>query len=1397
MLFLGLAFFVNMDTAAADPGVIYVNVSSGNDAWTGQSQFVNGTNGPKKTISGGTTAVTANGIVNIANGTYTGASNRGITITKNMTIKGQSKDGTIINGSNNRIFIINSGVKVSLLNLTITNGRASNSNGGAIQNNGGNLTINNCNLKNSFATRTTGSNNVSGGAIYNTGILNVVGSTFTNNYALSGTSNNAQGGAIYSTGTLIITNSTFSGNYVNSSSGTAADEGGALWSTGISNITNSNFINNRATDGGAILNGNAMNITSSNFTNNTATDDGGAIANGNEVVPGGTVVIKNSNFINNTGVYGGAIWNTAIMTITNSTLRNNTAKYGGAVRTWGTLNMTSNTIVDNTVTSGGNGAAVSVRSGTANVNFNIIMGNTGSYEVYLESGSLNASNNVWNSTNQGNVNITTWLVLRLTSSPVNVLTGGSSTITADLNHDQNGVYYDPADGHIPDGIPITFTTNLGTINSAVMNNGTASVIFNVGYVPGVATITATTNGYTNNTTVTVSSLANVRINQTVNTPVNVGDKVTFLVTATNNGPNTATNINIRDIIPAGLTGVVVTPSLGTYNSTTGIWTIPSLLNGSSAILNITGTVSASMAGIITNNTATEISQTENNTQLPTNTVGVYTKKANVVLSQTVNSPVNVGGNVTYIVWATNNGPDNATNIIINNVLQSGLSGVSYTPSVGSYSNGVWTIPSLANGSSATLTITGIATSSMAGTNITNTATRTGQTEYNDMPNSSSANLYTKKANVVLNQTGSYNKNNVTFIVTAINNGPDNATEINIQDLIPAGLTGVILNPSVGTYNSTTGIWNIPLLANGTMATLNITGTVNTSGFVKNVANRISQAEYDSEYSESILNVHVPYVNLFVTNYPWNSGVYTYDYKQQIVMLAQVNNLGNSTATGIVVKYVVGRAFKVVSYSLIQPGNLTFDEATNTFTWAIDRLDGGNNTPMGSYASFSVLLESLRSGSGGSDFSLNSTIVGCDQNNTGATKTRVRNLIINPAADIAVNQTVNNTNPQQGDYVTITVKVKNNGPSTATGITITDLLPNGLYVGSLDSNTGVNCSSGSYYLSNGNWTINSLNNGSEVTLTIIARVDAISGSQITNRAYKSNSTLYDWNTGNDANIIAIDVGSNRNTSNTNVNLFVTNYPWNSGVYTYDYKQQIVMLAQVNNLGNSTATGIVVKYVVGRAFKVVSYSLIQPGNLTFDEATNTFTWAIDRLDGGNNTPMGSYASFSVLLESLRSGSGGSDFSLNSTIVGCDQNNTGATKTRVRNLIINPAADIAVNQTVNNTNPQQGDYVTITVKVKNNGPSTATGITITDLLPNGLYVGSLDSNTGVNCSSGSYYLSNGNWTINSLNNGSEVTLTIIARVDAISGSQITNRAYKSNSTLYDWNTGNDANEINILVK
>ena len=259
-----------------------------------------------------------------------------------------------------------------------------------------------------------------------------------------------------------------------------------------------------------------------------------------------------------------------------------------------------------------------------------------------------------------------------------------------------------------------------------------------------------------------------------------------------------------------------------------------------------------------------------------------------------------------------------------------------------------------------------------------------------------------------------------------------------------------------------------------------------------------------------------------------------------------------------------------------------------------------------------MLESLKPGSGTPDFSCNSTIISSDQNNTGTTTTKIRNLIINPAADIQVTQTINNTNPHQGDYVTITINTTNNGPSTANGINITDLIPTGLYLGSTDPNTSYTTTQGTYNPTTGIWTIGSLNNNTTATLTIIAKVTATPDTPITNNAYKSTETEYDWNTANDANNMIL------NTGNTSVNLYVTNYPWYGGVYTYDYKQQIIMLAQVNNLGTTTASNIVTKYTIGNAFKVISYNLIQPGTLTFDNTTNTFTWTIPTLAGGANTP-----------------------------------------------------------------------------------------------------------------------------------------------------------------------------------
>ncbi|ADZ09098.1 conserved repeat domain protein [Methanobacterium lacus] len=784
-----------------------------------------------------------------------------------------------------------------------------------------------------------------------------------------------------------------------------------------------------------------------------------------------------------------------------------------------------------TLANGGNatltitGTVLSSMAGTTNTNtatitgqdqYNNYLNTISSADVYTKKSVLSITNSAAN----GNVNVGDT---------------GKFTITI-YNSGPDAASNIQLTDILPAGYAATWTAgnyanNIWTINS-LASGSTATLTFTGAITSAMAGKTTTNHAtvtwaeYPKTVTISDSTIyvkdAEVALSQTTSgTNVNVGDTVTYTVKATNNGPDTATNIIITDAIPSGLNNVIVSPSVGTYSN--GVWTIPYLANQDTATLTITGKASASMAGKNTTNTATRTSQTEYNSESPSVSAKVYTKMGDPILTQTVNGQssgkitVNVNDILTIVVYAKNIGPDSVHNVNILDLLPIGMSITDITPSVGTFDmdSGIWFIPLLDSGDNETLTINGYAETTMAGNTVNNTATELNQTEYNPYPgNSTSIPIYTKLANVIIKQTGSYSGKNVKFIITAYNNGPDSATNILIGDIVPDNLSNYKIVPSIGTYID--GVWTIPELDSLEYATLTITGSGNIGTTIKNIALRIGQTEYNSESGYSELKVYISSVNLSVTNYPWKSGVYTYDYKQQIVMLAQINNLGNTVATGIKMTYKIGNAFKVVSYNLISPGTLTFDPTTNTFTLVVDRLAGGLNTSKGSFAGFSVLLESLKTGSGTSDFSLVSTIVSSDQTNTGTT-TKTRNLIINPAADIQVTQTTDKPSPNVGDYITITINATNNGPNSATGINITDLLPAGLYLNTdSDPNTYFTTTQGTYNPITGLWTVGNLNNATTATLTIIARVTSNSGMSFTNYAYKTGtSPQYDWNTGNDA------------------------------------------------------------------------------------------------------------------------------------------------------------------------------------------------------------------------------------------------------------------------------------------
>ena len=482
--------------SAADSSVIYVNDSSGNDDWDGQyTEWISGLMGPKKSIKNATGTVSEGGTVHIAKGKYAGVNNTNISINKNMTIIGQSKEDTIINGTNSAwIFNIQSNKNVTIHNLTFVNGTSSvggaiynhgiltvkNSTftgnnatnfGGAIYNDGGTLDVNDCNFLNNAA-------NSYGGAIYNVnnGNLNINNSTFINNRAY-------WSGAIYNRETCVLTlnNCIFTGNI-------ASWHAGAIYNQGILTTINCTFTSNTASSGygGAVYNANTSTVTGSTFNSNIAGQYGGAIYNG---ANSATLNVMGSKFNNNAGQYGGAVCNSG---------------------TTSTLNISGSIFSGNSATSNG-GAVYNTNLGNSIVQFCRIKGNTPK-DIYSDSGSVNARFNWWgsNADPSGRVTgatVTQWLVLNIKATPLRIGPNQASSITANVYMDSNGIDHSSDASKFFSELEVTFTTTFGNLNSlsGFMVNGQAVSSLTANAF-GSADITANLDNQPVSTTITITDI---------------------------------------------------------------------------------------------------------------------------------------------------------------------------------------------------------------------------------------------------------------------------------------------------------------------------------------------------------------------------------------------------------------------------------------------------------------------------------------------------------------------------------------------------------------------------------------------------------------------------------------------------------------------------------------------------------------------------------------------------------------------------------------------------------------------------------------------------------------------------------------------------------------------------
>ena len=209
----------------------------------------------------------------------------------------------------------------------------------------------------------------------------------------------------------------------------------------------------------------------------------------------------------------------------------------------------------------------------------------------------------------------------------------------------------------------------------------------------------------------ITFTVDLELTKTASTPqTQVGSNVTFTVVVTNKGPANATGVNIRDLLPAGMS--FVSASGGAYTPSNGIWSIGTLSLGSSASLQITAT--ATQYGSITNIAQVWTVLQGDPDSTPGNSVPaeddqgqavVTVEAADLSLTKRVDRAfVHQGSNLTFTVVVTNGGVNNATGVTVRDALPAGAAYVSSSGGLYNPASGIWTIGTLNAGSSTSLQI---------------------------------------------------------------------------------------------------------------------------------------------------------------------------------------------------------------------------------------------------------------------------------------------------------------------------------------------------------------------------------------------------------------------------------------------------------------------------------------------------------------------------------------------------------------------------------------------------------------------------------------------------------------------------------------------------------------------
>ena len=295
-------------------------------------------------------------------------------------------------------------------------------------------------------------------------------------------------------------------------------------------------------------------------------------------------------------------------------------------------------------------------------------------------------------------------------------------------------------------------------------------------------------------------------------PVTGGNDLTYTVVVTNNGPGDASSVVLTDTLDGAVTFTSATATQGSCTESSGVVTCPigQIANGASETVTIVVATPVVAVNTPIDNVAT-VTAAENDPNISDNTATEATviipagpATADLALTKADSpDPVFSGGpQLTYTLTVTNNGPDEATNVVLTDTLPAGVAFESSTPGTDTCSEnaGVVTcnLGSLALDASATVSIVVTPAAVVEPTVITNNATVTANENDPTPGNNAVSETTTVNApvsdmmvDIVATPTDPSVGETVTYDITIMNGGPSNNL----------GVDMIISEPSMGTCQS--------------------------------------------------------------------------------------------------------------------------------------------------------------------------------------------------------------------------------------------------------------------------------------------------------------------------------------------------------------------------------------------------------------------------------------------------------------------------------------------------------------------------------------------------------------------------------------------------------------------